>query len=252
MTKSQDTISSHSKYTGTIVNPLFFYDDLQTVSALGIATGTTNLYTAPAGKRVMICGATVANLSGVGNITYSFSVSVSGTSYQLRTAQTLTNGSQASNITGVYILEPGEIFQITTGTNNGLNVWCRIMTFPSSFPLYSPKIIAPSSGDNTIYTCPAGAKAIPIHGSQPYLASVGFIGFGNSSGGALNLTSYVVPSGGAVGTTNKSNPATSVGNGVTSYLQINSILSAGDFIVGNLSGTGTASILWTSVYEIYQ
>jgi len=253
MSKLQNSIEgSNYPITGGLTFPSF-YDDVQTVSSLNIATGTTDLYTVPAGKRAVMGYSLLHNASGVGNIVWNYAIKVSGTSYRINSNTTTANAATSTAVIPNIILEAGEIFQITTATNSGANFWCKIFTFDANFPLYSPKIFNPASGDNTLYTCPADTKAvITTANGNENIASTGLMSALNNSGGALNFSTYVVPSGGSTGTTNRIFNAIAIGD-LTSNIAFttNAILNAGDFLVFNLSGAGGAnSICWTNVFEL--
>lgn len=212
-----------------------------------LATGDTTLYTAPASKRALVFGYNVYNTSG-GNITWSLNASISGTKYRLTPDATTTTGAATDDSnTPFFVLEPAELLVITTATNSGLNAWARIIEYDSSVNLFSARKLAPANGDNTVYTVTA-AKTGLVLGSP----NTGGPLLNNANGtlGSLNVTSYIVPSGGAAGATNQFRALVAVAAGAVGQQQVKASMAAGDFIVANWSGANAApGISWITVAE---
>lgn len=204
-----------------------------------VNTGDTDLYTVPTGKKALICNQNSYN-SSVGNITYFWQIKVSSTYYRISSSVTLATGNRTSSTTvpAAIVLSAGESISINTATNNGLNVWIRVIEFDATFAgVKTARILSLANGDNTLYTVPAGKTAI-ILGTHMEM-NPGTINFCNASGASRDVIIYIVPSGETAGTTNQVFPTTAVGNGVFQQFTVNASMDAGDFIVIN-TNSGTA------------
>jgi len=251
MAKLQNSVGKFTQPTFKM-SGLSFSGDVFGYDLLNLSQTTTDIHTVSSGKRAYIGAAIFSNYNGAGNVLYNFAIKISGTSYRVTAATNLANGSSVVPSLPDIILEAGETFQIVTATNNGLGAWFKIIEFDANIPTYSSRVLSPASGDNTIYTCPANTKAVTVSGFAPYLwdqQASSTIKFANNTAGALTAKWYVVPSGGAAGTTNKVIADSSVTNATTGSVQANMIMAAGDFVVVNLSGDAANSPIWVTVSE---
>lgn len=216
----------------------------------GITTGDTDLYTCPSGKKAVVSAYNAYNASGVGNISFYFSLKRSSVYYRLNGNTTLPNASRTSSgvVPRAIVLEAGDGISVNTATNNGFNVWMSVIEFDDTSSLKSSVILSLASGDNTLYTVPASHSAL-IVSQGIYPGSNAGLSVSNSSGGAVNITPYIVNSGGSKDTTNIFYPATSVADVSSTEFILNTCLDAGDFIVIN-TDTASNQTAWVTYYEI--
>jgi hypothetical protein len=214
-------------------------------------SGNVDLYTCPSGKRAMVNLVTVFNTAGTSTNVYP-AIYVSGTYYKF--GSTLANGSNAigtivSSIRSI-ILEAGERLAINT-SQAGINVWPNIVEFDNTVGIKTAKVLNPSSGNNTLYTCPSGKNAYFL--DTRFLAnnSAAKFQYFNNSGGAAVTAWYSVPFGGSAGSSNVIGTEASLSSGSNQLRLFGScVLTPGDFIVFNTS-TGTAGqIAWANVWEV--
>lgn len=221
-----------------------------------LALGDNDIYTVPTGKRALI-GQPVAYNASAGTIAWFTEIKVSGTYYRLgpTTSSTTLLGSATSNNAGI-ILEAGEIIAVNLATTAGLNVQFPVIEFDASASLKSVKVLGPATGDNTLYTCPAGKSAVVLSqvGAIPLDAIVGTglsgsIYFCCDAGGTRNVKIFSVASGGASATTNQLSGATGFGASTRGTLGFNGALGAGDFLVVNVDVGNAAQITWANILE---
>lgn len=202
-----------------------------------LATGVTDLYTVPTGKRALVSGYSYYNSTG-SSIGHSLKVKISGTSYQMTTSVSTSGGLFASRGEGWMLLEAGDILQVNCITTAGLNMQPSILEFDDSSNLKGARLVGLSTGNNTLYTCPAG-KTAAIVTSIPanFMAAVQSATFGQcgiaffaDSGGSRTIDIHSVASGGSPGSTN----AIIVGGSASASNRLNSALTMplgpGDFI----------------------
>jgi len=217
--------------------------------AASVATGDNDLYTVPTGKKALFFGHSAFNTSG-GNISYFFQIKVSSVYYRITSTTTLaTQVLTTLSATTVMVLDAGEILSINTATTNGLNVMPRVLEFDATFNgIKTSRILTLANGDNTIYTVPAGKTAMLL-GSLD-IQSDQQIRIVNDSGGNRTYTPYVVPSGGAVATSNQINAAVTIADNVLTAFTCNTTLDAGDFIVINTDAGTATQTAWVNYAEI--
>jgi hypothetical protein len=100
-----------------------------------------------------------------------------------------------------------------------------------------PKVVKLAAGDNTIYTCPAGKVALLTGIENQYTP---YLVFFNPTAGAITVGSYMVPSSGTKGDSNRVYGDTSIAANNQSNLAIQGTgaLAAGDSLVINASAAG--------------
>ena len=223
----------------------------QEVIAPALNTGDNDLYTVPSGKRALFQGISLYN-SSAGNITFYPTVKVSGTYYRLATSVTANTGVGATSSGIGYIAEAGETLAVNTATNNGANVFCTVVVFDNTCPVYSAKLLALANGNNTIYTVPASKKAALLDANMIAIATSATSGifYVNSSGGARSVQVSFVESGQSLGTGYLAGPATSVNDITRSNLGWRPTLAAGDFVNINTNAATATQIAWVSTMEI--
>ena len=214
-----------------------------------LATGDTDLYTVPAGKKALFFGHSSFNASA-GNISYYFQIKVSSVYYRITSVVTLATGVRTTlSGTTVIVLNAGESLSINTATTNGLNVLTRVVEFDATLNgIKTSRVLALSTGDNTIYTVPAGKTAILLGGLD--MISSAQILVMNDSGGNRTYNAYVVPSGGAAGTSNKVEAANTVADNVFTTFTCFTTLNTGDFIVVNTDDGAATQTAWVNYAEI--
>lgn len=212
-----------------------------------LSTGHNDIYTVPAGRKALFQLANVSNMNpATGSVGVYLELKVSGSYYRIRNTTTVTTTTPATQFTATpIVLLAGESLSINCATNAGLNTWAQIIEFDAACPLTIAKKLAPSTGDNTVYTVPAGKMAL-IGLSLAAAAAA----FGNDSGGARTVKTNVVPSGGTVSTTNQQQATSSVANAGVGGLILGGSLSAGDFININVDTGDATCIFWVPIIEI--
>lgn len=220
-------------------------------NAYGLATGTTDLYTVPTGRRALLFAMCARNTRASGNITWGPELKVSGTYYPLNginaSAVTPGNTSAAQQSTILALLEPGDTLSVVIGTNNGMTILSQLVEFDSSSPLKQGRLLGLSSGDNTLYTCPTGktATTLPL---EPllFMSAVQF-----TSEASHTVHANLVPSGNSPSSTNQITAATAVFSLQPNPIGVNACglnFAAGDFLsinvdVGNAAQVATVMVL---------
>ena len=206
--------------------------------AYGIGAGGPNfVYTVPTGKRAAVGYAHGFSNSGAAG-TCSQIIRVSSTNYTINTNISYSASNLAFLNQSMIILEAGEQYGYTlTGANP--NCFTQVIEFDNTAPLRTYKNLALTSGDNTLYTVPAGKTAYPIKGRMGFSAAfnVGAVQLITNNG-----TMYHVPNGGSKGSNNQM----SISTATTS--QHWGSMNAGDFIVVNVGST--AGFGWINVVEV--
>ncbi len=228
------------------------------VRGSNLATGNTDLYTVPSGKRAYVNYGVAFNGSG-GSVTHYATIKVSGSYYPVSVPIVTANNSAPTSIavgTGLgIVLEAGEILAINCATTAGLNANFDVYLFDDTANFKSAKNLALSNGANTLYICPTGKKASfnftqlnsangPAGVVYPALA------VSNFSGGSLSYSLNCVPSGGTAGTGNLLLTPTAVSSpNVTSY-GTGTNLTADDFLVVTTSSANAGQAAWVNVWEV--
>jgi hypothetical protein len=124
------------------------------------------------------------------------------------------------------------------------------MEFDNTAPLKTSKVVSMGNGNNTIYTCPAGKKAVILDQWVALNLSLKKLYYFNNSGSSNSIVWYAVPNGGSTGATNQLQTET-VSNATLSVRQGGGwMLNAGDFLVCNTPiGTATQTG-WVNVWEL--
>lgn len=220
-------------------------------SAFVSNAGSSNvdMYTCPAGKRA--CVSYIIGYNTAGTTTTIFPVLyVSGTYYRIGGAGNAATTAQTQVLVTnqAIILEAGERIGVNT-TQAGMNLWANIVEFDNTAPIKSSKVVNMSNGNNTVYTCPSGKKAITLDQWFKTNFTLKKFFYFNNSGNSASLTWYGVPNGGSPGSTNQIGTETVTTGSASARLIGGLILSAGDSIVVNTNvGTGTQTA-WINVME---
>lgn len=214
-----------------------------------LVTGDTDLYTVPTGKKALFFGHSAFNASA-GNISYYFQIKVSSTYYRITSVTTLATGVRTTlSDATVIVLGAGEILSINTATTNGLNILTRVVEFDATLNgIKTSRILALSNGDNTLYTVPTGKTALLLGGAD--MISSNQVLVMNDSGANRTYNVYIVPSGGAAGTSNKVEAANTIADNVATSFTCLTTLNTGDFIVVNTDNGAATQTAWVTYAEI--
>lgn len=214
-----------------------------------LPTGDNDIYTVPTGKKALVSVQQRGFNGSAGTIVYNVSIKVGGVYYRIGANTTLTTGTggAGANILSPIVLNAGESLSVNTTTTAGLNVLFNVMEFDATNSLSSARILALSSGDNTLYTVTSG-KSLAMFTSL-YSAATALV-VANATGGAVNIITYAVPSGGSSGSTNKVFPSTSVGDKSASQFSLTTNMSAGDFVVVNSDSATAGQVAYMTYFEV--
>ncbi len=220
------------------------------------ASGHNDLYTVPAGRKAIWIDYLVTN-STVGAIGHNPEIKISGTYYSIGTTVSESAGGLGHNyaphgstrFSQTILLNAGESFSVKTDAV-GLTIWPNIIEFDDSSPLNRASLSSWSSGDNTLFTVPAG-KTIYIGSLAPNslanLPSIALAGitYFNVSGSTRTMGKInIVPSGGSVGATNQFAGSNSVLNNSGFSKYFHGCLGAGDFISINTDANTAGQFAW--------
>lgn len=215
------------------------------VMGSNLPTGHNTLYTVPANKRALLFSYKVFNPSA-GSITYYAELYVGGSYYRLEAGGTITTGAENNSVLAApLVLEAGDVFSYNTATTAGLNVVWACIEFDDTCKLKSPRLLGVASGDQTLYTVPAGKTAMIWN--NEFSVQGGLV---VANGGAgINYKIHLVPSGGAPGTTNQIVKLFAGGTNSSIVKNLNCSLGAGDYFNVNVSGALASAMVWVTVVE---
>lgn len=209
------------------------------------ASGTTDMYTCPAGKKAFVTVTYGVN----GSTSGPFQIKVGGTYY----AMSLSGIRGASNIDYYpIVINAGESFSFTaTGSpSTGTNIWARVMEMDISTPLYTGRLLSLSAGNNTVFTVSTGKTAIilDVFGGTAISFTAG--GYFNTSGSNRSIKYYIVPNGGSPGTSNQYFQNTAVATGGKASGPFPISMNSGDSFVINTDANTATQWVWVTYYEI--
>lgn len=213
-------------------------------------SGNVDLYTCPAGKRASVSYISCFNSAGT-TTTIQPEIYVSGTYYKIGNTSTVATTAQGNLLVGkqAIILEAGEKISVNT-SQAGMNFWANIVEFDNTAPIKTGKILTLSNGNNTLYTCPAGKKAVTLDFDLCVNYELQKFLYFNNSGGSRTITWYAVPNGSSPGTSNTMGNET-VNSGLAAARKIGAVmLNAGDFIVVNTTAGTATQTAWVNVMEL--
>lgn len=217
-------------------------------------SGNVDIYTCPAGKRAFITYIIGYNTAGTTTTFYPI-IYVSGTYYRIggqANAATTAQGQvmNTSAPTAVWLmLEAGERIGVNT-TQAGMNFWANIVEFDTTAPIKTSKVVSLANGNNTIYTCPVGKKAVLMDQWMALNFTLKKVFYFNNSVSSANIVWYAVPNGGSPGSTNQLATETVSTATVSSRLGGGVMLNAGDFIVCNTNVATATQTGWVNVWEL--
>lgn len=220
------------------------------------ANATTDLYTAPTGKRAIIFVPYGANGSATpAGMTYQSKIKSGGNYYNIGASGTSNQNQLLLTLSQPIILEPGESASVNfaAGSTTSNTYGFPILEFDSNIPLKTAKILSVINGNNTVYTCPTNTKAFILDTTMGMGngTALGQLYYSNSSGSSITRQWYIVNSGGSPGTSNSTSLSASISTGNVDVAGTScSCLNAGDAIVINTSASTTTQIAWVNIMEV--
>jgi len=222
------------------------------IRSSNLPSGSNDLFTVPVGQRFIPSSIILSTTNTTGSVVYQL-VKTNGAYYRFGTdtsANVQTNFSQGVSFSGDnFCFEAGETVGINT-TVKGINATIYGILFSTNLPIYSPRLMSLSVGNNTFYTCPAGKCALAP--TLPH-TSIGnqtlFSRYINASGGNRIIAFYIVPSGGSPGSSNVIVSGKTIAD-KAAFTQSSGILFPGDSLV--LATDAVTAVQWvsTTVVEI--
>lgn len=222
----------------------------RSVTGSNLATGNTDLYTAPAGKRAVVAAMTIGN--GNGSTVFA-EAKISGTYFRLQGTAT-TSTAAGINLTPLmpFVLDPGDTISVNCSACAGTgNLFLKVIEFPSAYAFHSPRLTTLAASANTLYTVPANSSAVLLALNLPVSIGplAGACGISNSSGGPINFSINLVPSGGSVAAGNLITGTQSVANNSGTAFACSSTMTAGDFISVTSASAAAGQFAWVTVVE---
>jgi hypothetical protein len=214
-----------------------------------VASGDVDLYTGATGKRTLIASMAVFNPTA-GPISFNPEVKLSGTYYRLQNVSTNAPAGQSAQDNQAFfpfVLEAGDIISINTSAL-GLNVFLKMIEYPSSYRVYSPRLTSFAASTNTLYTVPANSSASILGGWSTVPSGTGYCNVTNQTGVTVTYAVHVVPSGNSPGSTNQADGqamTTLHGNQYECFQTI----TAGDFIDITSTSATAGQFAWVTVAE---
>ena len=216
------------------------------------ASGDVDIFACPANSKMV-----VQNLScGTTNASSVFpEVKTNGVYYPIQPLTTTVTTNALSVIVAVGVLSSfvfveGETFAINSNAT-GVNAFLTATIFPSLWKGTTAKLFALAVGENTLYTCPANTKAIPLH----TVTGIGLAGitplvcYVNRSGGNRVIKEYLVKSGSSTGTMNRLFWSPSVAQNALLNV-FYSVLEAGDSLVIDTDSAADNQTVFVGYYEL--
>lgn len=219
-------------------------------------TATTSvLYTCPTGKKAIVFGVRRLNATGAAQEFRLEYVDSGSTAYRLTSVISQGNNTYAATDFPCPILEASEKLQVVVSSGGGASnhFWASVIEFNSNANLKSAKLTGTlASGDNTVYTCPAGYNALVLDTKIPEDFARPLVVF-NGSGSSKTIQWNVAPTGIAVGATNAVTvPRTTVANNAidTQTMSGGIMLNSGDVVNVNMSASTATSMAFINVLEL--
>lgn len=213
-----------------------------------IASGNVDLYTGAVGKRTYVMSSSVFNPTG-GGANVIIKVKLSGTYYRLGNVAIAAGAGVSQPLVSAYfpfVLEAGDIIAINTDTAT-LNVSLKMIEYPASYRLYTPRLTAFINGANTLYTVPANSSA-NVFGIST-LQQGGYVMYTNQTGGTISgLQLHSVPSGGTPGATNRTDGFNILDQHGAQW-EFYQTMTAGDFIDITSTAATAGQFAWVTVAE---
>jgi hypothetical protein len=224
------------------------------VRGQNLATGNTDLYTVPAGKRLLVMAGGGVNTSAA-SVTWYAEIKTGGAYFMgFINPAAVAAGANTAATSSAFIFEAGESFSVNT-TGPGLNVFFAAVQFDNTSPFFMARKVGLVTGPNTIYTVPAGHSAIVLAASGAFSWTNASIITVSALAVAPGLiTACVVPAGGsATCAANSINEVGFVTGAALNTGRINLpgiVMNAGDFIVLNVATGDPTQLAWLPVLQL--
>jgi len=219
------------------------------VSAITTSTDT-DIYTCGTGKRCIVSGQSLYN-NNSGTVNYYFEVKVSGTYYRNQSAIAMA-GSVASTPAIPIMFEAGEAIAINTNITSGsvsLNVSISIFEFDATNGLKQGRVLGPSSGNNTAFTCSASKTCMTVMWLNGAMDANGSPAYFVADGTNRTVYAMVVESGGTSATNREVTAASTMTASTRTTIGVHASLAAGDFISFNVDVGNAAQVFTVWVIE---
>lgn len=225
-----------------ISNPLY-----PSASAISMSSGNTDLYTCPSSRLALCVDVILTNPTGNSNsITCLAEVKVSSTYHTFDfISNSLAAGSAGrSQSMAPFLLHAGESFSVNCDHSGG-SAWASIIEFDSTANINDSRLFTLASGDNTVFTCPAG-KTVQFVGfpSALNLPQTGWVWYWNASLGIRTVSMNAVPSGGSPAAANQIATASSISDKQMLQQQFYGGMHPGDFINVHTDSAAAAQTAW--------
>jgi hypothetical protein len=217
------------------------------------AIGDLDVYTVPTGRKAFLSANFWAdyNDNSGGTLVRFLEVKISGSYYRVTANASRTVNTGA--VTGIFtpmILEAGDKLAvntaITTGNGFPLNYAASIVEFDAGSKLKSARLTGPSSGDNTLYTCPSSTAAMLVL-SQLVTSGQG-VTF-TADGTQRNIYANIVPNGSSPASTNRFTTTVVVSANTVNAGVVFGSLTAGDFVNINVDVGAATQFAWVNILE---
>jgi hypothetical protein len=209
---------------------------------------TADIYTVPAGRRLLFLNVIVFNTSGAA-ITFVGQIKIAGLYYSLATGASCNPGAGQIISGQPIILEAGETICLYQSAV-GLNSFLRCIEFDATSGFKTGKKVDLALGDNTVYTVPAGKSTMLFNQSLTSLAAYSSTFQLNTSAATRTLSEHVTPAGSVV---------SSIANRIFAPFAINAsaFIFANTFIGSMASGesfvvnadAAMTGLVWMNVFE---
>lgn len=217
------------------------------ISGGNLQIGDNDLYIVPEGKKCLIgIGRGIAYNTSGGTVVIFGQMKISSTYYRMTSNNSVTAGNTNGLTFQSFVLNAGESYSVNADAT-GLNYFLSGIEFDDTeTELKTYYDLSLTSGNQTLYTVPAGKNAIGTYNLFNTNTHVAVV---NDSGGSINYYIHNVPSGDSADSTNQVGPTSAAADNTIKTLNIESGLDSGDFIVVNSSSANAGQIAWVTVYE---
>lgn len=226
---------------------------ISNINLTNMASGDTDVYTVPAGKKALVVDLTYTNPTGSGVTIVCFVEYKSSGVYTIYD-QISAAGAVAGTIGTLALLAPmllvaGESFSINTN-NVGLSVWPTILEFDAAAAIAVSRFTAFASGNNTAFTAPANGTQFMgnVEGVGAGSPLKGTLWYFNTSGTSRTLTYNLVPLSGSPANANQILAGFSASNNAILVKNYYGGFKTGDFWNINTDSNASGQIAWV----IYQ
>lgn len=264
-------INNLVNYNYNFLGGIFPFKNCKLAKAFGNAipaNTTTDLYTCPSGKKAFILSGMILQGNDAVQATNGKLYIKNNGNYYLHVSNLNEASISSRTVRGfnssIYL---DENESLAININQIVNCWFQVYEFDKSTNIKINRILNFSSGNNTLYTCPANTIAIPatigltnIYGSNatPSFQTLLCNTPGYSNGGVSSVTTvfYTVPTGetasnwpSCVSNTYTSGSST-IPYGTFGVVPGTMFLTAGDSIVINTNSNQAGQHAWYYCFEV--